>query len=82
MLEIALMAAKCCLGGYQLVLLLLPLLTDTTENEHLESSLKALEVAAVRLDSLEKSEPSDKLKLSAITTKYYMLRIYLVRLLA
>lgn len=54
-----------------------------TENEHLESSLKALEAAAARLDSLEKSEPSDRTtKLSTIATKYYMLRIYLVRLLA
>lgn len=49
----------------------------TAESEHLELGLKALEIAAARLDTFEKSE-TDKLRLSAATTEYYMLRIYLV----
>lgn len=47
------------------------------ESEHLELGLKALEIVAARLDTFEKSE-ADKLRLSAATTEYYMLRIYLV----
>lgn len=53
-LEIVLMTTTCCLSWYQPVLLLL--LLTRQEKEHLESDLKALEAAVVRLDSLEKSE--------------------------
>lgn len=48
-----------------------------TGSGHLEIGLKALEAAAARLDTYKKSE-LDKSRPSTVTTKYYMLRIYLV----
>lgn len=53
---------------------------NKAESELVELALKSLETTAARLDIFEKSE-MDKSRLSAMMTDYYMLRIYLVRII-
>lgn len=74
--------AKLCLGSFiSPAPCVLPSDLDA-ENEHIEPSLKALEAAAARLDMSKRPESStDRPRLSTMMTEYYMLRIYLVRVL-
>jgi hypothetical protein len=49
------------------------------EHRLLELSQEIIEIAAIRLDRLVRSEnDSDKVQIQSVSTEYYLVRVYLV----
>ncbi|KAB8074482.1 meiosis protein SPO22/ZIP4 like-domain-containing protein [Aspergillus leporis] len=66
------------LGSYRVLETALKTVKSCTEHRLLELSQEIIEIAAIRLDRLVRSEnDSDKVQIQSVSTEYYLVRVYL-----